>query len=211
MNRYSINDLRSTARAWRATGGTPYEVLSCALSHIDDLQARVVEAETDAADLRAAITKRFEQDQQGKRAQTVIETPVPGIRRVLPVSEVLQQVKKTGYEPYFREMETGPTYFRAHILPHMLPVLLRAMRNDSRFREGLLFGLHRDVGNALTDFRAHTGTFGDGSLQLVIDQKTGACYGDVDRFSPYSDVAGFVGHSGEVIGGFWRNVKRWFA
>lgn len=138
---------------------------------------------------------------------TVLETPVPGIRRVLPVSEVLQQVKKTGYEGYFREMETGSTYFRARVLPHMLPVLLNTLRRDDRFKEGILFGLHRDVGNALTDFRSHTNQFGDGSLQFVIDQKTGACYGDCDRFSPYSDVVGFVGHSGEVLGGFWRNIK----
>lgn len=142
---------------------------------------------------------------------TLLETPVPGIRRVLPISEVLAQANRTGYLGYFRDMETGSTYFRAHVLPHMLPVLLNALRHDDRFKEGILFGLHRDVGNALTDFRSHTNEFGDGSLQFVIDQKTGACYGDVDRFSPYSDVVGFAGHSGEVIGGFFRNVKQWFS
>lgn len=137
---------------------------------------------------------------------TVIETPVPGVRRVLPVGEVLEQVKRSGYEGYFRGIQHGPTSIHAKVLPHMLPVLLGALERDERFKAGILFGLHRDVGNALIDYRSHTNEFGEGSLQFVIDKLTGAVYADVDKFSPYSDVVGFVGHAGEVVGHFWNRV-----
>ena len=80
------------------------------------------------------------------------------------------------------------------------------LKADSRFANGVFYGLHRSIGNDLIDFRSHTGELGVGSLQLVIDKKTGAAYADVDQWSPYADVVGFVGHSGEVVKHFFRRV-----
>jgi hypothetical protein len=158
----------------------------------------------------SVIEKHPEAEILGRRgiSQPIIETPVPGIRRQLPVSEVRAQIMKTGYTGYLHDVVEGSTSISAHVLPHMLPVLLHALRYNKRFKEGLLFGLHRDIGDALTDFRSHTNEFGEGSLQFVIDKQTGRFYADVDKFSPYSDAVGFVGHAGEVIGHF---VKRWFS
>ena len=80
------------------------------------------------------------------------------------------------------------------------------LKADPRFANGVFYGLHRSIGNDLIDFRSHTGELGTGSLQLVIDKKTGACYADIDHFSPYADVVGFVGHSGEVVRHFFRRI-----
>lgn len=80
------------------------------------------------------------------------------------------------------------------------------LKADPRFANGVFYGLHRSIGNDLIDFRSHTGELGIGSLQLVIDKKTGACYADLDHWSPYGDMVGFVGHTGEVVGHFFRRL-----
>lgn len=82
--------------------------------------------------------------------------------------------------------------------------VLALLRADDRFKEGIFHGLHQDVGQHRTDFRGHRKAFGRGSLQIVIDQRTGSFYADIDNHSPYEDVVGFVGHSVEVIRNWWR-------
>jgi hypothetical protein len=84
--------------------------------------------------------------------------------------------------------------------------IIDKLKADPRFANGVFYGLHRSIGNDLIDFRSHTGELGIGSLQIVIDKKTGAAYADIDHFSPYADVVGFVGHSGEVVKHFWKRV-----
>lgn len=91
--------------------------------------------------------------------------------------------------------------------------VIDALDQDPRFARGPLHRLHADVGTHLTEFRAHPGEIGDGSLQIVIDQQTGRFYADVDLFSPYTDVVNIVGHSfGEVVPHWakrlWRKVRR---
>lgn len=86
---------------------------------------------------------------------------------------------------------------------------LTRLQQDDRFASGILHGLHADVGEDRADFRSHTGALGKGSLQIVVDKQTGRAYADVDRFSPYSDVVGFLGHAfGEVIPGWFRKRKK---
>ena len=84
--------------------------------------------------------------------------------------------------------------------------VLSHLRADDRFKEGLFYGLHRDVGHALTDFRSFRGALGEGSLQIVIDKETGRFYADVDKWNPYADVVNFIGHTCEVIAGCY---SRW--
>lgn len=84
------------------------------------------------------------------------------------------------------------------------------LREDPRFANGVFYGLHRDVGNDLIDFRAYSGEIKDsvGSLQLVIDKKTGNAYADIDGYNPYQDVVSTIGHLGELGKHLWRKIKR---
>lgn len=85
--------------------------------------------------------------------------------------------------------------------------ILPKLRADTRFHEGPLHSLHQDVGHHRTEFRSHTGEFGDGSLQFVICLDDGSFYADVDKFSPYADVVGLFGHAGEVLSGWWKRMR----
>ena len=86
------------------------------------------------------------------------------------------------------------------------PVTRVALANDTRYIEGPLGVLH-DVGEPKTEYRSVRGTFGKGSLQVVVNTETGQCILDVDRFSPYDDVVGFLGHAWEVMRGWFRRGK----
>lgn len=72
---------------------------------------------------------------------------------------------------------------------------LRKLEADPRFKSGPLHLMHGEVGAHRTEFRADPGELGDGSLQIVIDKKTGHFHADVDKFSPYVDLFGFGGHA----------------
>jgi len=122
------------------------------------------------------------------------------------MNEAHKQLEQAGCLPFLRDVLVSQ-YTVAAVAQLALVAKLRA---DTRFMSGIFFGLHRDVGDHLMDFRSFRGVLGSGSLQIVLDQKTGRLYADVDRFSPYSDILGFVGHSAEVVGHFFRKVKRWF-
>ena len=80
-----------------------------------------------------------------------------------------------------------------------------ALMIDPRFANGELHKLHKEMGFDLQDFRSYRNTFGNGSLQIVINRQTGAFYADVDGWNPYQDVVNILGHTfGEV-------VPHWFA
>ncbi len=81
------------------------------------------------------------------------------------------------------------------------------MSDSDEFANGILYGFHTDVGRDLRDFRSYTGTFGNGSLQIVMDRYTGHFYADVDHFNPYQDVINAVGHLfGEVLPHLFRRI-----
>lgn len=84
-------------------------------------------------------------------------------------------------------------------------LFLSIIRKDLRFQEGLLHGLHKDIGPQRRDFRSFNGTFGKGSLQVVISKKNNRLHADIDSHSPYNDVVSFVIHSGVVI---WNWIRR---
>ena len=121
-----------------------------------------------------------------------------------PAPDVLRQVMRAGLHGHCHDLQVRDVYLR-FVLSDAGRAQLDA---DPRFACGLLHGLHADVGAHRRDYRAHTGTFGKGSLQIVVDWMTGNAYADVDRWSPYSDVVGFLGHAGEVIGGWFRKARR---
>lgn len=121
----------------------------------------------------------------------------------LSAPDVLEQIRKADLDGYLAEFETTETSIHGFVPTPSLPALLAQLRKDNRFAEGLFYGLHRDVGQALTDFRSFRGVLGEGSLQIVIDKETGRFYADVDKWNPYADVVNFLGHTGEVVAGFF--------
>jgi hypothetical protein len=119
-------------------------------------------------------------------------------------SRVLDQIEKSGYMPWLLSyQESGET-----LLGFLDIGAVDLLKKDPRFANGIFYGLHRDVGKNLIDFRSYNGTFGKGSLQLVVDTVTGAVYADVDRWNPYQDVVSVVGHLGEVLAGIPRMFRR---
>lgn len=110
--------------------------------------------------------------------------------------EVFWRLAEAGYanllESYAVNGET--------MLGKATPAFLDKLRADERFACGIFYGLHRDVGEHLEDYRSHYNALGDGSVQIVIDTRTLAVYADVDQFSPYTDVVNIIGHLfGEVV------------
>jgi hypothetical protein len=126
--------------------------------------------------------------------------------------EVLRQLQRSGYFPAcfnrYSLSADGKT-----LIGNVDITLIGLLKDDAHFANGNFYGYHRDLGADLIDFRSHTGSLGDGSLQGVIEQTTGDCYWDVDQFSPYADLVGVFGHLfGEVmphsIRSGWRKVFR---
>lgn len=118
-------------------------------------------------------------------------------------SDAYAQLKASGYLPDHTDV------IGAGIVGHLDTDTIAALDGDPRFASGVLYGLHRDVGAHLQDFRAFSGTFGKGSLQIVVDHVTGRFYADVDNFNPYQDVVGFLGHAfGEVIPMWFRRKAK---
>lgn len=125
------------------------------------------------------------------------------------MTEVEKQLERGGYLDQLYEYQVSPD--GKFLKGKTRPDLSYQLALDPCFANGVLYGLHTDdfdPGSNLTEFRSHTGALGRGSLQIVFERKTGTIYADVDRFSPYSDVVGFLGHSGEVIGGFFKKLFR---
>jgi hypothetical protein len=119
--------------------------------------------------------------------------------------EVVLQLSDAGYLDYFLSYSEseGETLMGVIKLE-----AIEKLRKDARFANGIFYGLHRNVGNDLIDFRGYNGTFGVGSLQLVCDKKTGATYADIDAHNPYEDVVRLVGHTGELVRHLWRRIWR---
>lgn len=86
------------------------------------------------------------------------------------------------------------------------PGLIHELESNKKFKEGWLHGLHVNVGKHRRDFRSIKGSFGRGSLQVVIDNRTYRMYADIDKDSPYDDVVSFVLHSKDVIRNWFRRI-----
>lgn len=121
---------------------------------------------------------------------------------------VLTQLQAAGYTPYVRSLQLTAQEegWRGRMDLRVIDVL----RRDNRFTEGFFYGLHADVGENLTEFRSFRGKIGPGSMQIVIDQRTGQFYVDVDKFDPYQDLANACGHLfGEVVPDYAGRVWGW--
>lgn len=105
-------------------------------------------------------------------------------------NEASRQLYQAGYSPYVMSIEVVEN----HVTGRMDLGVIDQLTGDPRFANGVLYSLHRNVGEDLRDFRSYRGSFGKGSLQIVLDVKTGAFYADVDQWNPYADLIGFVMH-----------------
>lgn len=117
---------------------------------------------------------------------------------------VFEQLERTGYLRYL----TLATVESSYVTGTANLAVLEHLSRDDRFAHGPLHGLHTDVGPDRVDYRSFRGAFGKGSLQIVISKETGRCYCDVDKWNPYADVVGFVGHAfGEVVPHWVRRIS----
>lgn len=124
--------------------------------------------------------------------------------------DVFPQLQAAGYvdllTPDYTLLPAPP---KQRLIGFATPEFLTRLRHDTRFKNGDFYGLHRDVGENLQDYRSHTGVLGPGSVQIVIDTTTLAVYADTDKFSPYSDLVGIFGHVfGELLPNWFRKRKR---
>lgn len=75
--------------------------------------------------------------------------------------------------------------------------------DKNKFLRGGLFSEHNGDANCeqggCADYRSIEGLFGTGSLQVVYNQRLERGYLDVDRFNPYQDLRGLVGHILELV------------
>lgn len=119
--------------------------------------------------------------------------------------EARRQLRRSGYDVGAHDLVVDAATVRGVIALSILP----ALRADLRFHEGPFHLLHADIPHPRTEFRSYRGTLGPGSMQFVINTDRGLFYADIDKFSPYEDVVGVVGHLfGEVLP-HW--VKKWTA
>lgn len=114
-------------------------------------------------------------------------------------TDILGQLERAGLLSYV--ISQSPSEDGTSISGYMRTDVIAALvKDDARFVSGPLYQLHRDVGGDLAEYRSFRGNLGSGSLQIVIDQKTGHFHCDVDTFNPYQDVVNFFGHAfGEVL------------
>jgi hypothetical protein len=126
------------------------------------------------------------------------------------MTEIERQLQQAGYLDAFTSLSVSED--GSHLMGRVPCDIVDALILDARFANGVFYQLHRDdfdPGADLTEFRSYNGTLGKGSLQLVIDRRTGACYADVDKFNPYQDVVRIIGHTfGEVIPNWFRRRTR---
>lgn len=122
---------------------------------------------------------------------------------LLSDTELGRQLLVSGVAQYLSAVEIASEILHGHASVALVPYL----RAHTDFAEGPLHELHRDVGPARHDFRSYRGSFGPGSLQIVYSPVTRQVYADIDQWNPYADVVGYVGHSVEVVRGWWRRRK----
>jgi hypothetical protein len=106
-------------------------------------------------------------------------------------SDVLDQLHAADLMRFFPTLYIGPQSVSGAVDLEIIPHL----RHDARFLSGILHHLHPEVGGDRVEFRSIRGSFGAGSLQVVIGVDTERFHADIDRFSPYDDVVGFGGHA----------------
>ena len=112
-------------------------------------------------------------------------------------TDVRDQLERAGLLPFVRTLDGSDGVSLEGTISLFA---IRKLEADPRFKSGPLHLMHGEVGAHRIEFRADPGELGKGSLQIVIDKHTGRFHADVDHFSPYTDVANFVGHAfGEVL------------
>jgi hypothetical protein len=109
------------------------------------------------------------------------------------------------------EQITNPVWNGHGFTGQLSADVVNQLQSDGNFASGILYGFHISEvpGGNLTDFRSYTGTFGDGSLQVVISGNSPYnFYSDVDRFNPYQDLVNLFGHTFmEVLPGLFKWIS----
>jgi hypothetical protein len=132
--------------------------------------------------------------QGGATSMQTLRNPTPqDVTRAYLTAAGLMQYIVAGS---MRDRGTGLTFaFYAQFEDAVFKIL----NNTAIFLSGAFGVFHKkDVGatslRELIDYRSITGTLGSRSLQVVVNRTTLSGYADTDRFNPYQDVRGFLGH-----------------
>ena len=68
---------------------------------------------------------------------------------------------------------------------------------NATFTTGPLFGFHQEIlvpGTETFSYRSYNGTYGVGSLQIVVNTTTRYAHIDVDNYNPNQDAVNLFGH-----------------
>ena len=133
--------------------------------------------------------------QGGTTTTQTLQNPTPQeVTRAYLTAAGLMQYIVAGT---MRDRGTGLTFrFDKQFQKEIFAIL----NNTAIFLSGVFGWLHKkDVGATrlrdILDYRSITGTLGERSLQVVVHRTTLRGYADTDRFNPYQDVRGFLGHT----------------
>jgi hypothetical protein len=126
------------------------------------------------------------------------------------VNEAYRQLTRCGALVYMRDTDVVGEKVYAKVDLR----IIEALATNPKFLSGPLHRLHRDVNrDGIKDknsceFRSIRGSFGRGSVQIVINIPTCSLEADVDAYSPYDDGVGFFGHAWEVISSLWKRQPK---
>ncbi len=124
------------------------------------------------------------------------------------MSEALKQLEASGYIVCFEgnPVPDGDGWQDWVTDSSLVPRLYE----DARFQYGgpMDAGFHTNLGPLwqLVSFRSVRGTFGKGSLQIVVNVHTRRGYYDVDRTSPLDDLYGAMVHLYDVVKHIWKQI-----
>lgn len=131
---------------------------------------------------------------------------MPKLTEVADDAPVLQQILAAGLYPFLQDCDISDDGASVDGIASAL--ILDNLDNNAYFLRGPLSALHPEIGTPRRDYRSLQGKYGPGSLQCVINPVTLKVHLDIDRYNPYHDLVRWVGHTGEVLKGWWPFRRR---
>jgi hypothetical protein len=114
------------------------------------------------------------------------------------LDRIILELQAAGLDDSMAEVTWDGGGFHATLSEAAKQYLSSLAANDQSFTTGPLFGFHREILVAGTDtisYRSYNGTYGPGSLQIVINTSTGYAHIDVDNYNPNQDLVSLFGHA----------------
>ncbi len=152
---------------------------------------------SDTADAAAPLDSSFEADFEDETDQ-VTTASAQGQTSSDFQTKVTNEITAAGYSSVLASCTWTPGGYECSMSPSDASQFLTTVQQNSNEACGVLYGFHTDEAAGLggmVDCRSFTGTYGDGSMQIVGSVNSGNFHIDVDQFNPYQDVVNFLGHA----------------